>query len=360
MSTGEAQAGSRVQLSQLSQWGRAAFGAAGLPADAAAAVVASLDFAESRGVHSHGYVRLPIYVERILGGGIAAEAVSRTVADHGALVVVDAEAGAGAASATTATSLAVDRARQHGIGCVIVRNGNHFGAAAYYSQLMADAGFFGIAACNTDKAMCAPFGGKRALGTNPIAISVPVAETERPVLDMATSQVALGKVIIASQEHREIPLGWAVDAAGAPTTSPEAAIAGALLPAGGAKGFGLAFMVDALVALGGASTSAVAGEMYGDRSVPQSLGFVFIAIRGDAALEPSAYSSSIRGLADAVHASGPSIDGIPALVPGEPERASAASFDGTVELPPELLDELAAIGSTIGVAFQVERVGDAT
>lgn len=340
-----------MELSRLCTWATAVLQAAGLSHGAAKEVIASLSFAESRGVQSHGFVRLPIYVERILGGGIATQASPRAVVDYGALVVLDAEAGAGAATAMAATTLATDRAGAHGIGCVIVRNGNHFGAAAYYSELMADAGYLGIAACNTDKAMCAPFGGRRVLGTNPIAISVPVAPAERPVLDMATSQVAFGKLIVASQDKREIPLGWAVDAGGIPTTSPEAAVAGALLPAGGAKGFGLAFMIDALVALSGASTSTTARELYGDRAVPQSLGFVFIAIRGDAGATPAQYSRAIRELSDAVHASGPSAQGIPALVPGEPERARAASFDGLVRLSAELLEELAGIGEAVGVAF---------
>jgi len=338
-----------IALDELRRWTADVFTSIGVPADTTEAVVDNLAFAEARGVRSHGFIRVPIYVERIIGGGIDAQARPSISRDEGALVILDAAHGPGAATGVVATNLVIERAKSYGIGCALVRDANHFGAAAYYTESMADAGCFGIAACNTDKAMCAPFGGSPVLGTNPLSIAVPVPAARRPQLDMATSEVSLGKVLLAAQAHRDIPLGWAVDTAGAPTTSAHAALAGALLPSGGPKGFGLAFMIDALVALAGATTSPRAGEMYGERSQSQELGLAFIAIRGDAGVEPSTYERAIDDLVNDVHASGPGPTGVPALVPGEPELAQAGAFDGTVSVDGELRDELSRIGVTTGV-----------
>jgi LDH2 family malate/lactate/ureidoglycolate dehydrogenase len=243
----------------------------------------------------------------------------------------------------------IERANRYGIGCAIVSRANHFGAAAYYANLMADAGLFGIAVCNTDKAMGPPFGGRRVLGTNPLAIAVPLPAAERPQLDMATSEASFGKVLLAVQDKHDIPLGWAVDAHGHPTTSAADAVDGALLPTGGPKGFGIAFMIDALVALSGATMSPEAKPMYGDRSQPQELGLAFIAIRADAAVSPDDYAAAIRGLVSAVHASGPGPTGVEALAPGEPELARQASAGSGIELSDELLEDLRRIGTLTSV-----------
>jgi LDH2 family malate/lactate/ureidoglycolate dehydrogenase len=341
-----------IPLDEMKQWALSVFTTVGLSAEAATATVENLAFAETRGVKTHGFMRLPIYVERILGGGISARASLQVEADRGALLILDAGNGIGAASGFEATGMAIDRARQHGIGCAIVRNANHFGAAAFYSSLMADAGMFGIAVCNTDKAMAPPFGGTRVLGTNPLAIAVPLPAGERPQLDMATSEVSLGKVLVAAQEHRDIPLGWAVDEQGEPTRSATAALGGALLPSGGPKGFGLAFMIDALVALSGATTSPQAGAMYGDRSTPQKLGFAFIAIDGAAGVAADEYTEAIRSLVDDVHRGGPGASGAPSLAPGEPELARSREFSGQLDVGGELLEDLTRIGELTGVVLR--------
>lgn len=338
-----------VPLADIHRWAVDVFLSVGLSQDAAQTTVDNLTFAETRGVSSHGFMRVPIYVERIRAGGIHKDGVTRIRQDQGALVIADAGHAMGAISGADATKLAIERARVHGIGCVIVSNANHFGAAGYYTNLMADAGMFGFAACNTDRFMCAPFGGRRVLGTNPLSMAVPLARDERPQLDMATSDASLGKILAAAQGHREIPLGWAVDSHGNPTTTAADAVDGALLPSGGPKGFGLAFMIDALVALSGAKTSAQAGAMYGDATKPQELGLVFIAIQGGHGVSKEEYTRTIRQLVKDVHDSGPGPTGIPALAPGEPELTREREFSGDFEAVGELANELAAVAKLTGV-----------
>ncbi len=143
--------------------------------------------------------------------------------------------------------LAIEIAGEHGVGAVAVRNSSHFGAAGYYGDLAARQGMIGIAMSNAAPAS-APTGGVTALlVTNPIGVGVPLGATEPMVLDMATSTVARSRIrqSLAAGE-KEIPAGWALDADGNPTTDAAAAIAGSVMPIGGAKGFGLAALVEFL------------------------------------------------------------------------------------------------------------------
>lgn len=330
-------------------WVERVFIAEGLEREAAAATADCLAFAEARGVRSHGFIRTAVYRQRLLAGGISRTAQPVVTADEGALVLLDARHAIGAATGVFATRLAMQRARKHGIGCVIASNANHFGAAGYYTAMMADSGMFGIATSNTDKAMCAPGGGAPVLGTNPLAIAVPVEPSWRPQLDMATTEVSLGKLLAAGQDGEAIPLGWAVDDTGRPTAVPEAGLRGALLPSGGPKGFGLAFMIDALVAIAGAEISPKAGELYGDPSKPQRLGLAFIAVRTGLLGGSDAYAATVSELVDRVHRSGPGPDGAPALAPGEPELRREERLAGRVELSAVLMDELASIAHGSGV-----------
>jgi LDH2 family malate/lactate/ureidoglycolate dehydrogenase len=276
------------------------------------------------------------------------------IADEGALVLVDANHAIGASTGVYAARLAVERAQLNGIGCVIATNANHFGAAGFYANSMADADVFAMVACNTDKAMCAPFGGAPVLGTNPLSIALPLGRDVRPQLDMATSEVALGKLLVAAQEDQPIPLGWAVDSEGQPTIDAKRGLKGALLPSGGPKGFGLAFMIDAMAALAGAQSSPDAGPLYGDPAVPQRLGLVFLAIRAGLAGSLEDYRSSMETLVRQVHESGPGPTGVPALFPGEPELIKERESAGRMPVSAALHQELSTIAVETGVPLPQE------
>ncbi|HEY0485898.1 MAG TPA: Ldh family oxidoreductase [Mycobacteriales bacterium] len=340
-----------VELDALRDWATGVLAKAGLSEADARPVADSLAFAEARGVATHGFLRLPTYVERIRAGGISATAEVRVVADHGALVVVDADHGPGASTGLVGADLAIARAREYGVGCVIARNANHFGASAFFTNRIADADLLGLAICNTEAVMSAPFGGKPVLGTNPIAVAVPMPEDSRPQLDMATTTVSQGRLIMAEQAGESIPLGWAVDEAGQPTTSAAEGLRGALLPAGGPKGFGLAFAVDALLALGGAEVSPAVSALNGDSATHQRLGHLFLALRADGAEGLHAYQARITQLVDAIHASG--LEGPPPLVPGEPELDRVRAGEGQVQLRDGLMDALRPLAASSGLPLPV-------
>lgn len=292
----------------------------GLDEASAVRVTDNLLYAERRGFTSHGLMRLPTYVGRIQAGGINSSPRIAAVSDHAGLAIVDADGAAGAVSAALCVDIAMDKAQAGGVGMVLARNANHFGAAGYYTDYMASAGFLGVAICNTDAVMCAPEGGRSVLGTNPISIAAPVESGVGPQLDMATTEASYGKILVARDNGDRIPLGWAVDPQGAPTTDPNDALRGALLPSGGPKGFGLAFMVDCIVAISGAETSNQVSALYGDPSAPQRLGHAFLAIAVDHVQTRSEYSARITSLSSAVHASEAPSSIRPPMVPGEPER----------------------------------------
>ena len=232
-----------------------------------------------RGLDSHGVVFLHFYLPRLRAGTTVGDAVPEVVVDAPALAVVDGHDGLGAHVGTFAMTLCCERAAATGAAVVLVRNSSHYGAASYYAELAAARGMLGISLSNSDPGM-APVGTLGpVLGTNPLAIAAPApAGTVAPTLDIATSEVAQGKVILHQRAGRPIPAGWGIGPDGAPTTDPAAALAGAVLPFAGHKGFGLSFMLDVLCgAAAGALTSPhIPGDPADPR--PQGLGHAFVAI----------------------------------------------------------------------------------
>lgn len=338
-----------TEAAAVERWGVSVLMRAGLRAEAAGAICANLAYAEARGLRTHGFVRLAIYLERIEAGGIDVGARPEIVRNGGATAVVDCHDGPGAVGGSFAAQLACRLAGEHGAGFVAARNANHFGAAGYYAEAIVDAGMVALVACNTDTVMAPPGGGRRVLGTNPIAIAVPGEAGVRPLLDMATSGVAYGKLIVAAEEGTAIPLDWAVDAHGEPTRDARAGLDGALLPAAGPKGFGLAYMIDMLAAMGGAEVSPDVHALYGARELPQRLGFAMLAIDPQA-LEGALFATRVRRLAEVVRGGGRAGGPTP-MIPGEPEDRFAAEHAGTAPLLPATRRALHELGERYGVPF---------
>jgi LDH2 family malate/lactate/ureidoglycolate dehydrogenase len=334
------------------------FSALGLAPEASAAVAEALVDADMRGIPSHGVMLVPMYAGRIRAGSVTTATRAEAVADFGAIGVLDAAHALGILTSDQAMALAVDKARRFGIGAVAVRRAFHFGGAFRYVQSAARAGLIGIAAANTRPLMPAPGGARAVVGNNPIAIGMPRAGGDEIVLDMALSEAALGKIRLAAQEGRDIPATWATDASGTPTTDPRAAIEGLLLPAAGPKGYGLAFMVDALTGVlsGGAFGARVQG-LYADASVPNDCAHCFLAI--DPAPFGDGFADRLRELAAQVSRSptAPGVDRV--LVPGqlEAERHAAARADGVV-VPDSVLAALRETADAVGAELpELEQAG---
>ncbi len=307
------------------------FDAAGLSARAASAVAESLVDADRRGIPSHGAMLVTMYVDRLRQGSVTMAEEAEVVLDAGVVAVLDAHHALGQLTGDQAMDLAVSKAKAHGLGAVAVRRAFHFGGAFRYVQAAARAGCVGVAAANTRPLMPAPGGAAPVVGNNPLAFGIPNGGDEPIVLDMALSEAALGKIRIAASEGREIPATWASDADGQPTTDPEAAIAGMLLPMGGPKGYGLALVVDVLTGVlsAGQSGAGVKG-LYADTSIPNDCAHFFLALDIESFGDPQGFADRLRELVAQVTSS-PRASGVDRLLlPGqlEAERFAASAEHG--------------------------------
>ncbi|WP_210509075.1 Ldh family oxidoreductase [Naasia sp. SYSU D00057] len=346
--------GITVPADRLVELGAAILVAHGVPEDDARLVADSLVTADMWGHPSHGMLRLDWYVARLRAGVMTAVTEPETVLDGGAVVVLDGRDGVGQIATERACALAVDRARQHGIGLVAVRFSNHFGTAAYWTRRIADAGCVGILTTNGSPAM-APWGGReKTVGANPWSIATPGGSHGPVVLDIANTGVARGKIYAALQKGESIPDTWAIDSSGTPTTDPRAAIEGILLPMAGHKGYGISFMMDVLsgVLTGSGYATDVVGPYVPDQR--SGCGHLVVAIDIDRILGRDEFDRRIDDLI-ARTKSVPLAAGVSEVFyPGEIEnRAEERGRAEGVFLPDKTVDELKSLAVDAGVPFDL-------
>lgn len=283
----------------------------------------SLVSASLRGVDSHGLVLLNEYAERIRLGGIDPASSASMINETATTALIDAGSGVGQVAASRAMKLAIEKAVQTGVGMVGVRNSSHFGAAAFYSMMAIEHQMIGFASTNAPPSM-APWGGKaRLLGTNPFSVAIPAKTYPPIVLDMATSASAWGKVFIAMQQGKKIPLTWVLDKNGEPTDEPAIALDGGLIqPLGGYKGYGLSLMVDILtgVLTGGAFANHL--PAWNDKAQPQRCGHLLAAVRIDAFIEYNDFCERVDELITTLKHSPLAANSDRIYVPGEIEYES--------------------------------------
>lgn len=214
----------------------------------AAAVAAALVQAEIDGQKGHGLSRVPAYAAQVRSGKVAGRAVPDVTRPTPGAIVVDAADGFAFPAIDVAVAELARIAPVQGIGIAAIRHSHHFGVAGRPAERLAEQGLVGIVLGNSPKAI-APWGGTQAVfGTNPIAFAAPRSGRPPLVIDLSLSKVARGRVMVAAQKGEPIPEGWALDRDGRPTTDARAALDGAMLPMGDAKGAALALMVEILAA----------------------------------------------------------------------------------------------------------------
>jgi LDH2 family malate/lactate/ureidoglycolate dehydrogenase len=264
-----------IPVDRLTRFVEAILAAAGVPAHKATITASSLVGANLRGVDSHGILLVPRYVDKIRAGEVDIHADGAVLSESGACLMFDGQNGVGQWISQQCCDHAVRIAQSVGIGMVVARDSNHFGAAAWWAQKIRDQGMIGLVFCNASP-LVPPWQGKQGrIGTNPICMAVPGPW----LLDMATTTVAANRIFKEVVNGRaEIPVGWALDADGVPTTSSAAAAKGLLMPLGGYKGSGLGMMVEILCAV--LAGSAMATEVGGVRIAgkPSRTSQTFLAI----------------------------------------------------------------------------------
>jgi len=222
----------------------------------------TLVFADARGVHSHGVIRVPEYVKKLTRDGVDARGRPRVLRRVGGCLVVDGGNAMGQVAARFGMAEAIATTEEHGLAAAAIRGSNHCGAMAFFAMQALERDMIGIATTNALPTM-APWGGaERLLGINPLAVAIPAGRGHPIVYDAAFSGSAHGKIRVYAQKGQPIPEGWALDRDGRPTTDPLAAIDGLLLPSGGFKGVGLALVMGVLSSmLSGAAYGTELGDM---------------------------------------------------------------------------------------------------
>lgn len=303
----------------------------GLGPDAAAETAEILAWADLHGIDSHGMSMLPGYDAWRRRGMIVPTATPRIVRETPVSALVDAGGALGHVPAAFAMRKAVALARGSGIGIAVVRDTAHFGACGYYTTIAIEAGQIGMVATTASGVRVPPTGGAEPrLGTDPWSFGAP-GEPGRPfLLDMATTTAAFGRVRNKVNENLPVPPGWVLDAAGHPSTDPRdvAERGGFLTSLGGSrdgasyKGYGLAMMVDILAGgLGAMSYPSDAGHAKGPHV---GLGHFFLALDPALFTDATAFAAGVARFADTMRATRPVDLALPVMVPGDPERATAA------------------------------------
>jgi LDH2 family malate/lactate/ureidoglycolate dehydrogenase len=296
-----------------------------VPERDAATVAACLVSADLRGVDTHGLCRLPGYLDRLRRGLINPRPALASKRVTPVAAALDGENGFGFVVGMHAIDEAVAMAREFGIGVVSVRRSTHFGMAASYVQRALDAGFISLVFSNASPAM-PPWGGRVGLlGTNPFAAGAPAGNEPPFLLDMSPAVAARGKIRRAQRRGEKIPLGYALDAQGRPTTDPTAALGGVVQPIGGYKGSGLAMLMDIFGGvISGAAFAGGVGDQYKAYDRPQDVGHFFLAMRPDLFVADGDYRARMDALIARVRAV-PRAEGFDeVLIPGEPERREEA------------------------------------
>jgi LDH2 family malate/lactate/ureidoglycolate dehydrogenase len=326
-------------------------GALGAPAAQAAVIADNLLEADLRGVDSHGAHLMALYTGRVRSGHLRPDTVVSTIADRGSTVHLDGGIGFGQVAGVAAVDLAIERAREHGVAVVAVREITHVGALGYYTMRASAAGCFAMAFQNGGT-IVPPFGGTTGLfSTNPFSYAVPTGRHPDVVYDVATTAAAGNKILLARKRgDASIPEGWANDEDGYPTTDPQRASISQLQWFGAHKGFGIGLLVEIMAGVLADSsfgtTEHSASELTGWDRLAKGASFVVLDVSRFLPLDD--FRTHVDQLIDDVHSSerAPGVERI--LVPGELEaECRAERLAHGVPLDDALVAELDDIAASL-------------
>lgn len=323
-----------VKADALERLVAAIFRAEGCSSKEGASIGKHLVSSNLAGHDSHGVIRVPRYVALLRAGSVIKDRKLAVVAENDALAVTDGGYGFGQSIGEQAVALGIAKARKSGVAIVALKNSGHLGRIGGWAEIAADAGFVSVHFVNVAGSMLvAPFGGvDRRMSTAPFAVGVPQPGQPPIILDFATSLVAEGKVLVASNGGKKLPPGALIEPDGKLSTDPQAlygpiagpgprdyrAGKGAIRAMGEHKGSGLAFMCEIL---GGALTgSGTAGP--GER--PLANGMLSIYMSPAAFGTDNFFAAETRAYVEFFKSSRPASPGGEVLTPGESERRTRA------------------------------------
>lgn len=326
----------------------------GLAEADARTVAANLLFANLRGLDTHGVMRLPTYLKRLELGLANRDATPEIVDEGDNYAVIDGGNGLGPVAGKLAMEAAIKKAKEHMIGLSFVRNSQHYGSCAFYTMMAMEQDMIGFSTSNTAPLMAPSGGKKRLIGNDPISFAAPASEGMTFVLDIALSNVAGGKIMLAEKNGQTIPLGWALDKEGRPTTDPHAGFSdgGLLLPVGAHKGYGMVVMLDILCGLlsGGVPSAKVLGTTDFQSQGNMGTCFMMAAIDVEHLMPVDTFKSRMGEMIQEIKGC-PRAEGVSEiLLPGEIEaRAAAERSANGIPITLPILRELESLGSAAGI-----------
>lgn len=292
--------GRQLSLGQLHQLAAKALRRHNTSESNANIVARALVAAEVDGLGGHGLSRLPTYCAQAASGKVDGRAVPVATLVADAAIRIDARHGFAFGALALAVEQLCQLAPKTGIAVAAVTHSHHCGAAGHHVEALARNGLVGLLFANTPKAI-APWGGRIGVfGTNPIAFAAPRKDKDPLVIDLSLSKVARGKIMVAQQNKESIPQGWALNSIGQPTTDPEEALSGTMLPMGDAKGAALVLMVEVLsAALTAAQFGFEASSFFTAEGEPPSVGQLLLAFAPNP-LSNNQYYSRLEDILEAI------------------------------------------------------------
>lgn len=338
-----------LEVEPARSFAEAAFRAAGMRAADAELIASNMLWADLRGVDTHGVQRVSWYLKWFSDGISEPTAEVEILQETPAFLLGDGHSGLGQVVATRFADRVIAKAKTDGLCLGLLRNSNDWGCGAWYPCRGTEAGLVGIA-MTTSVPTLAPWGSRnRLFGNNPIAFAFPRRAPERPIVyDAALTPVALGKVLRARAEGKEIPLDWGFRThEGQPTTDPTAALAGVIPAIGGYKGTGLALVTNVLAGLLSGSAHSAAVDV-GKR------GQFFLYIDPGAVGDLGHYEDAMEDLVGQMRAAGEGehlLPGEEVLLPGEPEwrNFDARSAAGRVSYPASVVESLDRVAERLQI-----------
>jgi LDH2 family malate/lactate/ureidoglycolate dehydrogenase len=347
--------GIRFPAPKLRAWTEQVFQKVGVSKEDAVLLTDSLIEANLRGVDTHGITRmLCVYVKRMQVGVVNPKTELKVLREHPSTALIDCKNSIGQVASNYAMRMTIEKAKKTGVAFVATTHSNHYGAAAYWAMMALRHGMIGFSSTNAP-AVVAPTGGRTPmLGTNPFAIAIPAGQEQPMVLDLATTVVARGRILLYAKQNKPLEPGWAFDAQGRPTTDAQAALKGLLAPIGGYKGYGIALAIDMLcgVLTGSSYGTHFPGFLADNLKDPTDVGSVFAAVNVESFMDLPDFTAGMDKAIREIKTS-EKAEGVTRIyVPGEIELETKADrLKNGIPIPDAVVKDFTALGAELAVAF---------
>jgi LDH2 family malate/lactate/ureidoglycolate dehydrogenase len=340
---------------RLREWTQQVLQKVGVSEADAVLLTDSMIEANLRGVDTHGITRmLCVYVERIRKGVMNAKSDTAVVREKASTALIECHNSIGQVGAAKAMQTAIEKAAKTGVAFTALTHSNHYGMAAYWAMMALPHGMIGFSATNAPAA-AAPTGGRQAMfGTNPFAVAIPAGRELPVVLDLATTVVARGRIVLHAKQDKPLDPGWAFDDRGVPTTDPHLALKGLLAPIGGYKGYGIMLVVDLLCGvLTGSNYGAHFPGFLADNMVePTDVGSVFAAVNIESFMDLSEFTAAMDKALQEIRTS-PRAEGVKRIyIPGEIEfEMKSERLAKGIPIPEPVVKDFIALGRELAIPF---------